>query len=312
MSALKQFPTEDFILRTHNLYSQNFQSTYALVKSRITQEGDKPWATLQERLEYFEQLSKFPLGQYLMQHQGFNGYWIDYVVDTSMHTGDLHQLEKYFLYQSPICIAVRERFKIIQQIIQELLFDGISIASIPCGAMKGILTPDLSMIKNIKIVGVDLDFDALSYAHENAEKQKLENVTQYIQADAWNLGMKEEFHLVSSHGLNYYESSPEQVMQLYTNLFQAIKPGGVFVTSIMTPSPSADEKSSWNMSKITDHDLKMMQTIFDDILRVRWNNTCTIDQTANYLEEVGFQDIRVVMDSFGMMPTLVCKRPNAS
>lgn len=312
MSALKQLPSEDLTLRTHNLYTQNFRNTYTLTKARIVQEGNKPWASLQERLEYFEQLSTFPLGRYLIQNHGFNAYWMDYAINPPMNSPDLHALEKYFLYESPSCLSTRERFKTFQEITQGLLFDGIAMASIPCGGMKDLLTLDFSGVKDVKLIGVDLDFEALSYAHENAEKLNLEYITQYIQADAWNLNMVEEFHLLSSHGLSYYESSPQQIIQLYQNFFNATKPGGIFVTSIMTPSPMMDDNSTWNMDKITEHDIKMIKTIFFDLLRVRWNNTCTIDQTANYLGEVGFKDIYVVMDSYGMMPTIVAKRPTSN
>lgn len=52
------------------------------------------------------------------------------------------------------------------------------------------------------------------------------------------LDKRETFHLIASNGLNIYEPEDDRVIQLYRGFHDALKPGGVLITSALTPPPT--------------------------------------------------------------------------
>jgi hypothetical protein len=312
MSAnkLAEKTTDDGLeLASHSLFQKDFDKTYHLTKARIKQEGDKPWSSLEERLEVFEAFCTFPLGRFLLLNQGLDGYWMDYIVRDDHNLNSLPPLEQFLLTQCPMVLASRERLEIFQDVLQKQLFNGITMASIPSGVMRSVLTLDYSSLNRVRLIAVDLDFEALIHANSLAEKMGLGCVTEYRQTDAFELGMDRDLDIAISHALNFYESDKEKISVLYKNLYHSLKPGGLLVTSFLTPSPEESDKSPWNMKIIDTESLRLSKIIFGDIIHARWSHSILLEDFSEQLTIIGFENIHCIYDERKLMPTLVAQRP---
>ena len=146
-------------------------------------------------------------------------------------------------------------------------------------------------IDNIALVGIDLDDATLNEAALLADKQNLSNWSDFKQADAWHLDVTDTYDLISSNGLNIYEPNDDQVETLYHQYYLALKPGGMFVTSILTPPPSKDDSGEWLMDEINQSDLMLQKIVFLDVLNVKWQCYRSSKQTAVQLKNSGFNEI---------------------
>ncbi len=80
MTQQSQELNEQRIL-SHGNQNETIEKTIERVKKRIIKTGDKPHVTVARQLELLHQLADFPLGQFLLQNGGFNGYWTDYIME---------------------------------------------------------------------------------------------------------------------------------------------------------------------------------------------------------------------------------------
>ncbi|MBY0280812.1 MAG: class I SAM-dependent methyltransferase [Alphaproteobacteria bacterium] len=308
MSIVKKIEEDQiFNLRTHQVFSSDFQHVYNQCRTRLINEGEKSLSTLKEQLDILDQLSEFPLGRFIIENKGMNGYWTDYTLRPPQNTA-LKPLEKFYLEKAPSTLATRESFYISQEIMQQNLKNGIKIASLPCGVMANILTLDFSKIENMRLVGIDLDFEVLIYANKLAEERKLQNHLELLQHDAWQFESQSEYDMVSSHGLNLYITNEEELLSLYTKCCTALKPGGLFIGSFLTPSPFDSENSPWDMTKVNEEDLRYQRVIFNDVAKVKWRHFYTYDQVADQLTKAGFADIEFIPDSANIRPVIVAQK----
>ena len=127
-----------------------------------------------------------------------------------------------------------------------------------------------------------------------------------IKKDAWDLGVDEQYDILTSNGLNIYEPDDKKVVALYKQFFKALKPNGTLITSFLTPPPVLSPNSSWK-----DYDpaaaLKQ-KAVFVDILQVAWQSFRTEAQTREQLLQAGFTDIAIVYDKQGMFPTVIARK----
>jgi SAM-dependent methyltransferase len=219
------------------------------------------------------------------------------------------KLERWLLERGPIVLATQERYTVFQGIIQQQLHSNMRLASIPCGLMNDLLDLNYSGLDNIHLIGIDLDPVSLEMASKSSKASEHPIEPIFVQADAWNLSFREEFDLITSNGLNIYESSDSRVVELYMNFFKALRPGGLLVTSFLTPPPSLDSNSIWDMSKINMADLMLQKTIFSDILSAKWQTFRSPDLTRKQLSMVGFEDISFIYDRAKMFPTVTARKP---
>lgn len=291
---------------------QDFQKTYTLFKTRITQEGDKPGASLSKRLGLFEDLCAFPLGRFLIQNGGLDAYWTDYIIrggDTPAQ--DLHPLEAFLLFKAPLMLALRERFHISQSVIQNQLMNGMCMASAPCGLMRDLLTLDYSAINKLRLIGVDLDFEAIMHANALADQKGLSTVTEYRQDDTNNVGMTNLCDVLITHNLQGDDKASHPQSAGYQSFYKALKPSGLLVTSFLTPSPSQDANSPWNRDIIPQGDLELSTLIWEDIAKVQWGPYNTIDDLSEQLTAAGFTNIQCIYDSQRMLPIVIAQKPHA-
>ena len=263
-----------------------------------------------EPLQILAELQTFSLGRYLLLHGSLNGYWTRYCVadqamnrKTALRNG-LGQLEDFILNRAPSMQATQERFEIFRQETQTLLHEDITVSSIPCGFMDDLLNLDYSQTSNIRRVGLDIDPESVEGALANAKTYALKSEA-YI-ADAWDLrAYAKQFDLITSNGLNIYVDNQEHELELYRTFASALKPGGWLITSFLTPPPSMDRNSPW---QITDRAAAVRQKIiFSDVLNAKWRVFRSEAQMRELLALAGFKVLNLSCDRQKLLPTVVAR-----
>jgi uncharacterized protein involved in tolerance to divalent cations/SAM-dependent methyltransferase len=301
-------------LLSHAFSTENITVAIQEITSRIKQQGDKPYVTVQTQLEILEQLSQFEFGRFLILNRGINGYWTHYMLTHPWIRGETpinHSLEKltsteqFLLESAPSILATQQRFEIFLQENQKEVNNGAKLACIPCGMMGELLYLNFENIDKIQLTGLDYDPNTLNDARSLATKQNRLPMIKLHQGDAWQMTFNNEFDLISSNGLNIYEPDDERVTQLYQGFYNALKPGGKLVTSFLTPPPNLSNSCEWDMSAINQADLLKQKIIFVDILEAKWQCFRTSAQTQLQLESVGFERIEFIYDKAKLFPTVV-------
>ncbi len=307
-------PTNFNPIITHGS-SQNFESVYAEIKQEILNEGDKDDSTATERFQILEEFAQFNFGKFLILNKGINGYWTRYMVlhpqegrlsgknDTNKY---FCKRESWLLDRAPSVLATQERFFNFQRLLQNHVKENVHLASAPCGLMDDLLGLNYFGVTNFTLTGIDLDEDSLKYAKENAKQNKLEKHCNFLQENVWSLGIKEEYDVITSNGLNFYEPDNDRVIELYREFHKALKPNGSLISSFMTPPPAKGIRSPWDAKQINAEDLRIQKIIFAYILKARWQTAYrTEEETQAQLNKAGFRDIRFIYDRQRMFPTFV-------
>lgn len=261
---------------------------------------------LEETLTLLDQLMEFELGRFLIKNRGLDGFWTAYVILHGPKRSDLSELERWVLTQAPVVMATQERFKIFQKELQLMLRDGVTIASVPCGLMDDVFGLDYSKVKDVRLVGIDLDGNSLRLAKENALHQGVYDKVKLVQKDAWSLGVENAYDVITSNGLNIYEPNKDRVIALYKEFHKALKAGGVLITSFLTPSPMMAADSPWK--NVNKEDAVKQKAIFADIIQAGFQTFWTEKEVREQIESAGFKVLRVVYDRQGMFPTIVCQK----
>lgn len=299
---------------SHGHAAETFETTMARVREKIIHRGDLPYTTVDEQLDVLEQLAQFPFGQFLLQNRGWNGYWTDFVMQHPEHgrlTGQapdgrpLTKLERQMLDTFPTVLATQQRSRHFAAAIQQQVWPGAVLASIPCGLMRDLLGRDLADAVGIRLVGIDIDADSLRQATALAEDRGLDSVTSVVQQDAWALDVQHAFDVICSNGLNIYEPDDNRVVMLYSGFHAALKPGGVLVTSALTPPPLDGQASEWAMDRIDPEAFRMQRVVFADIIGATFQCFRSSETTWAQLARAGFRSIEVVWDNARMFPTFI-------
>lgn len=253
-------------------------------------------ATLQALAHEF---AAFPLGCSLLGNKGLNGPWTKYLIRT---TASINPQESRLL-QVPSVRATRERFDIFQKQQQRFVKPGAMVASIPCGVMDDWLScPNLP--EGVSLIGVDADQASLEIVRSSSSGRNID----LRRGDAWDLQMAVECDVITSNGLNIYEEDDARVTELYKNFFRALKPGGILITSFLTPPnsgwlPGGLEESVWK------GELAWQKMVFTEVLGVNWQHFRAAETTRGQLEAAGFTNIEFTYDKQRIFPTVVAQRP---
>ncbi|RKO82529.1 SAM-dependent methyltransferase [Pectobacterium parmentieri] len=278
----------------------------AAVKNNIIESGDHPGISVEEQLALLDDFSHLELGQFLLQHHGLNAYWTHNVI-THQPTHYANPLEETIYTRLPNVLATRERFSIFQRLLQELLRPNAVMVSVPCGVMADLLLLDYTRHRDVKLIGIDLDKQALEEAYKLASQQGLESQISLVLADAWTIDLAEQADVITSNGLNVYEPDDDKVTELYRVFFSGLKPGGTLITSFMTPPPTQSQDSPWVNA---DPKLLALQyVLFSRIIGATWTAFRTHKQTQSQLERAGFTDIQFINDHMHMYPTVIANKP---
>lgn len=299
--------------KTHSLIFNDVTSALKSFRSKIQERGDLKHITVEEQLFLLEDLSSFRLGKHILLTGGANGIWTDYLISPFAHINNLFQLppsilECFFLFHSPVVLAQRELLEKLQKVAQTQVKNGKVLASIPCGVMRDLLSLDYSSTIDVKIVGIDIDPLSLSQAKQLATTYNVKN-TNFIHSDAWNLGFSSEFDFISSIGLNMYEPDKEKVVELYKQLYNALKPGGTLFTGVLTWPPYINkEKSDWILQNIPKYNLHLEEVIHKDLLDIKWLNFRSLDEIEQDFIKAGFNKIEIQEDSRRIFPAIIAKK----
>jgi SAM-dependent methyltransferase len=276
----------------------------SLIKEKLESKADNV-LPVDIEIKMLEELESFKLGRFLLENKGLNGYWTSYIILYAPLKSNLSTMESWLINDAPIIKATRERFYIFRRLLQQNLKSNSKIASIPCGTMDDLLGLDYRNKAGVQIVGIDLDDASLELARENARKYSNDNV-EFYKKDAWNLGLTDEFDIITSNGLNIYEPDDDRVIELYKGFYNALKKDGILLSSFVTPPPSISPDSPWkNFDK--NNALKQ-KAIFSDIIGVMWQSYRTETQTKYLLAQAGFKDIEFIYDTQNMFPTFVARK----
>ncbi len=283
---------ENFI--THH---PEVQSSFEKTRLRL-QETDTSLLALplEEELKILEDLSQTKLGQFLLKNRGLNGEWTAYIIRKTPQSNFENDLEEWIINNAPVVQATRERSQIFQQKIQKQVPKGGTFASIPCGLMDDLLTLNAP---HLQLVGIDIDEQSLSLAKKNALHHQKDQVSSFIKKDAWHLNTQNQYSLIASNGLNIYERNDNKVIDLYKEFYDSLVPGGILVTSFLTPPP-------WDKANVDD--LKKQKAIFGDILQASWQHFRSESQTRQQLEAAGFTILEIIYDTQRLFPTVVAQK----
>lgn len=292
-------------LISHSHTPSEINELLQLKSEIITSQGDKPDYSVQEQLNILNQLAQFPLGRFLLQNRGIDGFWTHYILTYPWEKPKIPNIiEKFLLEKAPIFLATQERFQIFLRENQKSIKEATRLGSIPCGLMGELLYLSFSNIEDIELIGIDYDPLSLKKAKELANQRGSIKYCSFLQSDAWNLNFQNEFDLISSNGLNIYEPDNDKVIALYQQFYNALKSGGKLVTSFVTPPPALTESCEWNLNAINQEDLLLQRMIFSDILDIKWQCFRSTSQTKKQLETVGFVNINFIPDKANMFPTV--------
>ncbi|MEM7588897.1 MAG: class I SAM-dependent methyltransferase, partial [Myxococcota bacterium] len=263
---------------SHTLQQRSAKVDEVVTKlcERIRREGDNPDASMQEQIDMVHQLAQFGMGRYLLVHRGLNAHWSRYLkllypekyraLGTNLDGEPFTALERWYL-ESPVAQASQESWRWCRQMLQKHVRSGATLASVPCGALDDLLELDFTQCHNVSLVGVDVDADALRLAQDNAREYGLSKQVQLKQADAWNLGVRGEWDVLTSKGLAGYEPDPKRLLQLYQQFYQALKPQGVLVTNVWLPrNESLKSKTSLNSKQWRD--VQLFEVLTHHVLQV--------------------------------------------
>lgn len=301
--------------KTHRPLHAGIEDAIESLRKRFCSKDISSDVTLKEVCCILEDLSNCSLGQHILLAGGSNGMWTDYMISpenyllTNKITDlDLSVIERFFLFSSPAVLAQRELHKKLQKTAQACIGDGRIFASLPCGLMRDLLALDYSQGRNMSLVGIDIDIDSIEKSKLLAASMNTPSVN-WIQKDAWNLEYKNAFDFISSIGLNMYESNKERVIQLYKNMFEALKPGGILFTGILTWPPYLNkEKSDWKVDLIPKFDMHLETLIHRDVLDIQWFNFRTLIEAKEDFEKAGFTHIRIEEDTRCIFPAVIATK----
>ncbi len=294
---------------THGSVIQSFDNIILAIKKQLATNKDIEEREVQ--LSLLEHLCDFELGRFLLTNKGLNGYWTNYIL-TYPHkpkNNDISSLEKMFLEKLPTMCATQERFDIFLHLNQQQVKNGAKLASIPSGLGGELFYLDLSKNSALELYLIDLDDLSLDGARLLANEKNVRHKVHYLQENAWEIQYRNEFDLISSNGITIYEPDDNRVIELFQNFYTALTSGGMLVTSSLTPPPSVDKASEWDMSQINLEMLQLQKILFSDIIQVTWQCFRSSTRIVEMLKSVGFIDIMVDYDAARIFPTISAKKP---
>lgn len=298
------------ISHSSNVSRKKLEGEYKKIKEKIQSRPGFNNSERQLRIEYLDKLMEFDFGKFLICNKGADGFWTDTLLSWAPENNYVfeNEIEEYIFKDALVTISSRERFHIFQEEIQKILDSKMTLASIPCGLMRDLLTLDFSSTKNVELIGIDLDPKSIQLSKDLAEVNGLNKYAEYKCKDAWNLEIDNKIDVITSSGLNVYESNYERLIDLYKSFYKALKNNGVLITSFLTPPPNICSSSPWEISDVPESTLALAKIIFGDILELNWQNFKSEQEVISDLKKAGFKNFQIKYDSRKIFPTIIAKK----
>ena len=95
-----------------------------------------------------------------------------------------------------------------------------------------------------------------------------------------------------------------QCVMFYANVFAALKPGGVFITSHLVPP------AHYRWDRVNRHHWQLQALVWKTLINPLWESFLKPAETVRaQLERVGFVEVQILPDSQGIFPTFIGKVP---
>ncbi|MEM9660007.1 MAG: class I SAM-dependent methyltransferase, partial [Planctomycetota bacterium] len=306
LSTLGRRQMADFL--SHSPRAHDVDEVLQLRRDEIHAKGDLEYASVGVRLALLEEASHSELGRFLLCNQGLDGAWTHQIAYRRPRerqvAAELPAFDKFLMDEAPTILATQERFDIFQRIVQASLRPAMTLASMPCGLMADLLTLDFTGLKDVHLVGIDLDQESIDQATRFSKRIPAAASASFEVSDAWRVPGAARFDVLTSNGLNIYERDPQRERTLYERFFTLLKPGGLLVTSFLTPPPTGDPQMPWDLSFVDAQALLKQRVLFTEILGVRWQHFSTAADMKAKLHAVGFGRAEIHYDRARLFPTV--------
>lgn len=293
------------IVESKPLSKNNFELAYERCKQDILTRATE--SSIEEKLSLLEQLATFKFGRSIIETRQLTRYWRHFLLTYPFQEERVIEPELFheMIHLFPISIAMQERYAIFLQKIQPKIKNNAKLLSIPSGLMEDFAYLDYKSIDEIALVAWDNDLSTLEQAKGICQTRGLDHWLECIYKEPWALDRQSEFDVIASHGLTIYEMSNEQVLDFYYKIYNALKPGGEFISAFVTPPPSMDSEYEWDFQNINSAYLRKQNVLFFDVLnlqQIRYRKTV---ETRKMLSQVGFGQIEFCYDTARMYPSFI-------
>ena len=162
--------------------------------------------------------------------------------------------------------------------------------------MAEVLTMDLSLLKNYRLVGVDLDESSIKLARNFAAERQLGDKVEFYQRDAWNLDFDKEFDRIVSLGLNMYCQNLDSALDLYRSFHKTLKENGKLLISYFTPPGGPDCER--DLKQLRPEDKKLSALILEILQPKYLNHLNSSSQIVENLKMAGFKSVTCHFSSY--------------
>ena len=259
-----------------------------------------------------DKVAESEIGKYLIENNSLNAYWTSKLINKPEAKEDfVNELEKWLYTECPTVKASQQRFKIFQKLAQEYInkkapeLENFSALSLPCGLMDDLLNLDYSALKDFNLHGIDIDPESIKLAKENAEKKKLLEKVKLSIEDAFTIKYENQFDLLMSNGLNIYIQDDIKHNKLFNRFYKALKPGGLLISSFLSPPPILSDESPWDLNAIGSENINLQYKLFAEILEAKWQVYKTEKEMQLMLRRYHFKAIKFFYDKNNIFPTLI-------
>jgi ubiquinone/menaquinone biosynthesis C-methylase UbiE len=183
----------------------------------------------------------------------------------------------------------RDAFKEVYPSLAEQILNDYNIRNGVCldiGCGPGYLAIEIAKRSNLKIVGVDIDPDAVQIARKNIKREELMNQMIVEQGDVHHLHFADDtYDLIISRGSFLFW---ENTFQAFREIYRVLKPGGVaFIGGGMGRAITPEQKEAIK--------LKVEQAGFMN----RCKRIITPVMMQETLESINIQDYKILGDGPG-------------
>nr|WP_296780659.1 methyltransferase domain-containing protein [Rhodococcus sp. (in: high G+C Gram-positive bacteria)] len=306
MTATLSHETGSFVPR-----DERVDRVVAEITARLHACADDLVLPLPQELRLLHELAEFDFGRFLLLNGGLSGYWTSYVF-THDGTDAPTDMEQWLLSRSTMA-GIRQRYHRLSALVAPRLHPGARVASIPCGLMDDVLAQPPELLADVTIVGVDIDAESIALAAESAAERGLNDRTEFVRGDAWELELGTPVDLLLSNGLNLYEPDRDRLVELYRRFRDNLAPGGELLVSFIPPLPPPPDNDPvsavlWQRLGMSADDVRRDRAVFGDLLSVTYLNLTSTDELAAQLREAGLSLTSVHYAEYGVLPIAVARR----
>lgn len=159
---------------SHSIEHTDLPRIIGQTKERIL--ASQEWTLPQEKtLSMLDDLVQFPLGRFILENKGLDGYWTAYCLLHAPNLSLVSHLEDWLINKAPVLRATRERFYIFQKQLKKYAEKRDKIASVPSGLMDNLLLFAHDN-KNLELLLTGIDGDPTSLT-KGQEKTKNYDIT---------------------------------------------------------------------------------------------------------------------------------------